>query len=60
MPDSGDYASQAWGAVYLTGLSKADGMLSNSTVSEQPFLYIQWSQAITLFPMIQTCKFIAL
>ena len=34
--------------------------LSNSTVLEQPFLYVQWSQTITLFPVIQTCKFIAL
>jgi hypothetical protein len=34
-------------------------MAANSTVLEQPFLYVQWSQTITLFPVIQTCKFIA-
>jgi DnaK suppressor protein len=32
----------------------------SSTVSELPFVYVQWSQAVTLFPVIQACKFVAL
>ena len=34
--------------------------LTNSTVSELPCVYVQWSQAVTLFPMIKACKFVAL
>src|SRR5713101_8894078 len=34
--------------------------LSTSTVSELPFVYVQWSQAVMLFPVIEACKFIAL
>jgi hypothetical protein len=40
------------GKIYVQVLS--------STVSEQSFIYVQWRQAVTLLPMIQTCKFIAL
>ena len=31
-----------------------------STVSELPFVYVQWNQAVTLFPVIEACKFVAL
>jgi hypothetical protein len=31
-----------------------------STVSELPFVYVQWSQAVTLFPVIEACKLVAL
>jgi len=34
--------------------------LSSSTVSEQSLRYIQWCQEVTLFPMIQASKLIAL
>src|SRR5882724_926498 len=34
--------------------------LSSSTVSELPFVYVQWSQAVMLFPVIEACKCIAL
>ena len=32
----------------------------SSTVSELPFVYVQWSQAIMLFPVIEACKLVAL
>ena len=34
--------------------------LDSSTVSKLSFIYVQWSQAVTLFPVIETCKFVAL
>jgi hypothetical protein len=34
--------------------------LSTSTVLELPFVSIQWSQAVTLFPVIEACKLVAL
>jgi hypothetical protein len=34
--------------------------LASSTVSEPPFVYIQWSQAVMLFPVIEACKLVAL
>ena len=33
---------------------------TSSTVSELPFVYVQWSQAIMLFPVIEACKLVAL
>ncbi len=38
----------------------AESELPSSTVSELPFVYVQWSQAVMLFPVIEACKFIAL
>ncbi len=32
----------------------------SSTVSELPFVYVQWSQTVTLFPVIEACKLVAL
>ena len=32
----------------------------SSTVSESPFVYVQWSQAVMLFPVIEACKLVAL
>ena len=33
---------------------------SNSTVSELSFVYVQWNQAVTLFPVIEACEFVTL
>ena len=35
-------------------------MPPNSTVSELPFVYVQWNQTVTLFPVIAACKGVAL
>jgi hypothetical protein len=35
-------------------------LLSTSTVSEPPFVYVQWSQEVMLFPVIEACKLVAL
>ena len=32
----------------------------SSTVSKLLFAYVQWSQEVTLFPVIEACKFVAL
>jgi hypothetical protein len=32
---------------------------ASSTVSHLPFVYVQRGQAITLFPVIQACEFVA-
>ena len=44
-------------------ISAAKSKLTNSTVSpgnlELSFMYVQWSQSVTLFPMIEAGKFIA-
>jgi hypothetical protein len=32
----------------------------SSTVSKLSFPYVQWSQEVTLFPVIEACKFVAL
>jgi hypothetical protein len=34
--------------------------LTSSTVSESPLVYVQWSQAVMLFPVIEACKLVAL
>ena len=36
------------------------GRPTNSTVLEQSFVYVQWNQYVTLFPVIETGKLIAL
>jgi ABC-type multidrug transport system fused ATPase/permease subunit len=33
---------------------------TTSTVSKPSFTYVQWSQEVTLFPVIEACKFVAL
>ena len=67
MPPSGVCCRVAfWGCcrpVQFDGLSyRKVGMeeASTSTVLELPFVYIQWSQAVTLFPVIKACKLVAL
>jgi hypothetical protein len=35
-------------------------LLTISTVSEPPFIYIQWSQEVTLFPVIEACNLVTL
>jgi hypothetical protein len=36
------------------------GLFSNSTVSEPSFIYIQRSQEVMLFPVIEACKLVTL
>ena len=43
-----------------TGLGELIQFLTNSTVSESPLVYVQWSQAVMLFPVIEACKLVAL
>jgi len=40
--------------------SLIDETLFSSTVLELPFVYIQWSQEVTLFPVIEACKLVTL
>jgi hypothetical protein len=45
---------------YAIDIQSGKYLLTSSTVSELSFVYVQWSQAVTLFPMIEACKFVAL
>ncbi len=48
---------ELWNDVLVTPY---EGQSRSSTVSEPPFVYVQWSQEVMLFPVIEACKLVAL
>jgi hypothetical protein len=53
-----------WGrhipALPASPVTRGSSNLSSSTVSEPPFVYVQRSQEVMLFPVIEACKLVAL